>query len=442
MSAPPKEKMNKSQSERHKTARRVLTRVLLVAFIALTLAGSVFGFWVVWQTNAVTIQQQSGPTYSAKGGYFVANVNSSITVQNYQPAPEFITLQFVRTVNAPAGSNVTYPSQKDLIAHNFTISKITYQEFYGDQPLNQPAVWKNVTQYLLQVNWYQVQEMAVAKLTVAWSYSTSNINQDGFFLSTPVSASPSPVQFGGSAPYHTVSEDTYQIEGVWGFVYRYGLPILSFSALGVAVALLMRSKIKAITDGLNFVQKEASTPDGSIAPDLERNLRVLKDTPSQLGYAFGVFFGPALALYKVIATRSVDTLSHQLDLKKITPKNDKPPADKSSKDKSPMDVFLSDPDMSPIKSLVDFRNVTLVLAFLTSVGITLKWNGGAVLPFLIAVGLSYLCFNLGFLAILVRKSFSDMISTIALIVVIFFVMVLPDAITIWQGGTIYPIPIP
>jgi hypothetical protein len=197
----------------------------------------------------------------------------------------------------------------------------------------------------------------------------------------------------------------------------------------------MRRKVKLLTDGLIFVKRQAANPDASKHGELDSALRSLKDGPTLLGFALGVVLGPAVALFKVITTRSVSTLSRQSDVREVNWKT-------KGEDKSPIETFLADPDTQPGKSLLEFQTVTLVLGFLASVGITLKWNVGAIAPFLLAIGLAYLCYNLGFLSYIVRKSRADLASIVVLITFILVLAVLPDIINIWQGGTVYSAPVP
>jgi hypothetical protein len=90
----------------------------------------------------------------------------------------------------------------------------------------------------------------------------------------------------------------------------------------------------------------------------------------------------------------------------------------------------------PGTTLFNSGAVTLILGFLASVGITFSWNVGVLGPFILALGLAYLYFNLGFLTYLVKKSNRELVTVIFAFLFIALVTVIPKLIIIARSRTV------
>jgi len=378
-------------------------QAIAVFFLLLTAIAGFWGFLFVWGSLAVQVQEQVGEVVSSQADLRTSVFsNYTITFENYGLTSHTLFLRGFSTGYQPFVILGTGELQKD----NLTIDQVRFQEFYGTQPLRPPFVENNVPLQGLP-RFFPIPRLTKVIVQIRFHYKlTGNDSQ----LQPLVYPDPQRTYLAQFVPALST------FEGYFGaFPYRaisLTLPVVFFTGFGASIGYLRR-RVHTISNAFHDLGRTKNQED------LRRSLAILAYDPNLLGYGWGAIFAPAVTFFKMSVRRRVASLNYQSEKGRSELKPDS---------NSVFDKFLKNGATQPAATLSEFRTISLIIAFLASVGLTFSWNVGAIGPFLTAVGLSYLSCNLGFLAVLVRRHSFDLLVVILLIAFAFAVVSITQVI--------------
>jgi hypothetical protein len=409
---------------------------LLGTFLIVGLVAAAWGFLALWNSEALEIYWQEAKSLSLRGnfpqGIAIESSNVTVTVEDYsvEIEPQVIHIGALLVHYSPPNASSEHGvdlSRVDLsyysnnsyheqLAHNLTFSGYMVKYFYGDQQIAAPFVLsrENVSQpgpmFPLRIT---VATFAKTVITFHYSYVWPDKDPITVYLLPPqLISSISPLSPNKATGAYLTTATSFAQWTLQSLPLRpIMLPIAAFVLCGVCLAVAAGSgrTVSCMTDAYSYLTSDSR----KLRPDkLQIELRTLFSNLNMLNHRLGVFLVPALTLFKVMIRERLIFLNNKN-------KYESPDQDAG------LQKFLEDDSAKPSSALLDFKSIALVTGFLASTGIVLSWNVGAMGPLILSLGLLYLCYNLGFMLVIVRRNRKDLLTVVSIIVFVIIVISAP-----------------
>jgi len=330
------------------------------------------------------VYQKTQTEYQSLNGSRIANITSTIVVQNYFP---FRSTRIVSTLRKVTNRTTDYfinNTPENIEAENITIYSYSYKMEYAGKEIVPGDKWNNPT-YFPSLRSFGMSETTVI---VKWSYNMSEPSQGQSW---------SQIRFSFGARDTWLSSEVQPLLGPF-------LLYLVLVASGFTSAWLAFGKrqpredysiLTKLTDkgweNVEDEEKEKSFRDG---------LRRIIDFPSKEGGFWRLIFGLGILIFKSIINSRCKKNHDGLDSYEITPYK-----------KEELKKILSKYSKQTFKEIKDalpeLKPIIVAILFLASVGISFEWKIGAAAPLVVSIGLSYFFFNIGSLFYFVGKSKTD-----------------------------------
>ena len=385
----------------------VRAREFLVLFIALITVSTFYSFWIVWYDQATGFQIQDEISRSVLNGNMTVEKETKIIWENYIPLKSNISLVIRENITCKWIPKLIY-YEDDEIYYDINIEEVNWQFFYGNDPLSplymdrfsMPNLTNECARNLI-IPWF-----TRVVINVRWSYSC-NVSAHPKAKLTIVTYA-----HGRLARY-------IRARAKIRFPTDIVIPVISFTLAGYAFAWIISKRIKPLSKAFYYLtQLERGHPKSDAC--LEEALKELAYGTNLLSYGLSVALAPMISLFKIIVRNKITELAYKSKLMSLGWEK-------------PLEKFLENKATKPASTLFELRSVALIIGFLTSVGLTFKWNIGAIRPFIFAFGLTYILCNLGFLAFMVRRSRKDLFTLLFIIFVVVLVTWIPTVIIIFRG---------
>jgi len=340
---------------------------------------SFLGFWFVWEDRAINIELRTDRTSLVGENGTTYFAETSLSFENYVLGRRGVRLNFVHV-----GLNETLPpaettldNAKDFATFNLTLRETSSQLLYGSEPLSGKNVrtgWN-----LTRPHCYDIPGLTRLVVTMEWSWSSNESAPGYVFLDA---------ERDDGCIFRLVESEPYPL---WdSFPARYLSRSILLPTAFFSLGFLLEVRRRNLLDDLSESYKYLSQLRQGADERLEQALKDLIHQPRLMNYAEGAFFGAALTIFKILTRRIAEAKSSESELKSYW-------WDSSLRE------FLKDEAMQPGSSLFEAKTIALITGFLASIGLSFSWNFGAMGPLFLVIGLSYLSWNLGAVAYLVRE---------------------------------------
>lgn len=403
---------------------------MLGIFLIVGLVAAAWGFLALWNSEALKIYLQEAKSLSLRGdfpqGIAIESSNVTVTVEDYsvEIEPQYVHMRALLLHSSPPNASseysvdlsyYSYNSHEEQLAHNLTFSGYMVQYFYGNQQIYPPFVFT-------QKGLGQPQPMfpltipvaTFAKTVITFHYSYVSPDKDPitvWLLQPQLSSSNSPPSPNKTTGAYLTTAPSFAQWTLQSLPLRpIMLPIAAFVLCGLSLAVAAGSgtTLSCMTDAYSYLTSDSRKLQ---LDKLKVELRTLFSNLNILNHRLGVFLAPALTLFKVMIRERLVFLNNKN-------KYESPDVDGG------LQKFLEDDSAKPSSALLDFKSIALVMGFLASTGIVLSWNVGAMGPLILSLGLLYLCYNLGFLLVIVRNR-KDLLTVVFIIVFVMIVISVP-----------------
>lgn len=382
----------------------------LAVIVLLLLSG--LGFLVMWGERATNIVVDSGTNAVVGQTGVTYFVNSTVSFENYAPDPQTLTLGFVRNTLDPHTKDIvsTDPlnTSSALADFNLSVRQVSVQRFYGSQPLGPASVSSGVS-LTLEAN-YTAQTFTKLVLNVTWTWHVGS--PVPFTLALVASSMrPWPLDWVPALPAPG------GVHAIAAFIRSSILMPLPLVLLGFMWIYLRRGAFASLSKAFG----DLVSLNWRGRYDLRATLSELANRPRVISYLEGVFFGAALAIFKLFYRRIAQAKMSERKLRTYG---------QDDADTKMIAAFLKDDATSPAASLFEPRTLALIAGFLASIGLSFSWNAGAIGPLLLVIGLAYLFWNFGALLYLVHKDHASIALVLALIAIVLLAVAFPDIIVV------------
>jgi len=373
---------------------------------------AIWGFWLVWQDNAIKEEQETAVVYFTQGDNYTSFRETTVIYENYLPVSHKLSLTF----SSFRENKVLFEIEHE--SYNVQMYEVQFQLFYGNKPLIPPNViiyTENSSKGMIGPGEYYIPAFSSAVVKTNWSYTSSVFDDPIIYISTE------------HGEMYLSDEEIIEkeklkspinilVRTMKSFPFKIVLPIAFFVLFGVILAKGKSRQLQPISESLFFLtQLRLQHINEDTLPRLETTLKNLAYVPNLFGYGSVVAFALAFWLLRTSFRKLVIELLYKSKLESLGWEN--------SIEKY---IEATKPSSAPI----DLKSIALIIGILASVGITFSWNLGAIKPVLLTIGLTYLCYNLGFLLFVVRKSPRDMNLVFMMIVLVAITLSMPDIINI------------
>jgi len=334
----------------------------------------------------------------------IANITSTIVVQNYFPGRSTQIVSTIRKVTNRTTDYFINNTAKNLEAENIKIYSYSYKIEYAGKEIIPQVKRKN------PANFPKLNSFGMSKTTVTvnWSYSTSSWSQIRLSFCLKYTWLPRMVE----PPFETI------------------LLYLILVASGFTSAWLAFGKEKLMENYsilTKFTKKGwENVKDEKKEESFRKGLKRIVDFPSDEGGFTRLIFGLGILIFKSIINSRCKKHHDGLDSYKITPHK-----------KEELKTIFSKYSKQTFKEIKDalpeLKPIIVGILFLLSIGVSFEWKIGAAAPFVTSIGLSYFFFNIGSLFYFVGKSKKDFIWIIGLLLAGIVVASFPSIVEILRN---------
>lgn len=372
----------KSSDNSNSQTSRIKPRDILVLIILIVpVSGSLL---LLWENRAWNVYQKTQPEYENVNGIRIANMTSTIVVQNYFP---FRSTRIVSKIYKETNWTSDYfidNTPEDIEAENITIYSYSFKIEYAGKEIAAPFKMNNPTSFPN----LKSGGMSETTVIVKWSYNMSE---------------PSQVQSWSQIHLSFSTEYTWfrsEVNPLLGPVLLY----LVLAGSGFASAWLAFGKGKPREDYsilTRFTNKGwENVKDEKEEKSLRKGLQRIIAFPSEEGGFYRLIFGLGILIFKSMINSRCKKHHDRVDSYEITPY--KKEELKKILSKYAKQTFKEIKDVLP-----ELKPIIVGILFLASIGISFDWKIGAVAPLVVSIGLSYFFFNIGSLFYFVGKSKTD-----------------------------------
>lgn len=353
---------------------------LLIAVMVLGFLCSSFLFMAYWETNSTNQNLQTIPTNEYANGTLVTSNKMTLTIENYVPwLAKTILFDVYRDTYLPNSSTPKTERVYNLTAENITIQQMTWTVTYGESTLGSPVTFSNPP----TLTGFSIPRMSKSTITIDWKYNTTqpHFNSSQITYGLGFSLTPRSGFSLSSLLQPILRVVPYDFQPLL-LSFIFFLPCTLTGFISAMYALRNKPVVKNAYHYLRDFDSNDPESDDNIKK-LKKNINALKYGPNLLGSVPRLFLGLSLLIFKL----RVSALCKYQDAKCTIETNDKFEKEFST------NIEAKESKVSDL--IPENKTILALIGILTSVGVSLSFNLGAIAPVLLSIGAFYVFLNIG-----------------------------------------------